>query len=153
MKLLFPLIALLVIAADQFTKAWMQSTLSLGHSEPLIGPLRLTLVHNRGIAFGLPVAQGFVFLAVVLVLVLLLLLYRSRMLRGAAGYTALGLLVGGAIGNNLIDRLRFGYVVDFIDFGFWPVFNIADSAVTCGVILLAYSLLTTAGKPSKPTKS
>lgn len=152
MKLLFPLIALLVLAADQLTKAWMQSTLSLGYSESLLGPLRLTLVHNRGIAFGLPVAQGFVSLAVVLVLVVLLLLYRSRMLRGAAGYAALGLLVGGAIGN-LIDRLRFGHVVDFIDFGFWPVFNVADSAVTCGVILLAYSLLTTAGKPSRPTKS
>jgi len=56
------------------------------------------------------------------------------------GRPVLGLVLGGAVGN-LIDRLRFGYVTDFIDVGLWPAFNIADSAITIGVILLAYSLL------------
>ncbi|MBA7678182.1 Lipoprotein signal peptidase [subsurface metagenome] len=60
------------------------------------------------------------------------------------GKSALGLVLGGTVGN-IIDRLRFGYVTDFIDFGFWPAFNVADSSVVIGVIIFAYSLHSLAG--------
>ncbi|GAF88347.1 unnamed protein product, partial [marine sediment metagenome] len=68
------------------------------------------------------------------------LYHRFPFLDNILGKSALGLVLGGTVGN-LIDRLRFGYVTDFIDFGFWPAFNIADSAIVIGVIIFAYSLL------------
>ena len=143
------LIALLIAAADQLSKNWIRSNLLVGHSYFEAGLFRITHVNNTGAAFGLFQGQSFILTIVGLVGIAIFLVYTLVIYRGAPfldnmlNRAALGLVLGGALGN-LIDRLRFGQVTDFIDFGFWPAFNIADSAVTVGVILFAFSLLSVA---------
>ena len=148
-SVLFFLIVLLVVAADQLSKIWIRSNLLVGQSLFEAGFFRITHVHNTGAAFGLFQGQSFLLtivasVGIIVLLVYVLVIYRRFPLLGKRlGRPVLGLVLGGAVGN-LIDRLRFGYVTDFIDFGLWPAFNIADSAITIGVILLAYSLLRSA---------
>ena len=106
----------------------------------------MTHIHNSGAAFGLFQGYSFTLTIIALVGIALLLVYafviyrRVPFLDNVPNRVALGLILGGTIGN-LIDRLRFGYVTDFIDFNLWPAFNIADSAITVGAILFAYSIL------------
>ena len=138
--------ALAVFALDRWTKAWAVSELAQVHTKPLFGDwMRLTYVRNTGVAFGLGAGQGLPFAAItaaaLLLVVVLALQSRSRTwLRSIA----LGCVIGGAAGN-LLDRVRWGSVVDFLDFGFgrnmFPVFNAADSAITVGVALFAWTLL------------
>ena len=143
--MVFFLIALLVVVADQLSKIWIRFNLPLGQSLPETGFFRLTHIYNTGAAFGLFQGQLFPLTIVALVSVVVLSLYalfihqRFPFLDNRLGKSALGLVLGGTLGN-LIDRLRFGYVTDFIDVGIWPTFNIADSAVVTGVIIFAYSL-------------
>lgn len=145
----FFLTAILIIAADQLSKVWVKSNLDVGQSLLELGFFRLTRVHNTGAAFGLFQGQSFPLtiaasIGVVALLIYALFAYRHfPILDNRLGKSALGLMLGGTVGN-LIDRLRFGYVTDFIDFNLWPTFNIADAAVTIGIILFAYSLLSTA---------
>ncbi len=145
-SVVFFLTALLIVVADQFTKLWIRSNLALGQSLPESGFFQLTLVHNTGAVFGLFQGQSFLLTIAALVAIVLLLLYvfvikrQVPFLDNRLNKIALGLVLGGAIGN-LIDRLRFGYVTDFIDVGLWPAFNIADSAITVGVIIFACSLI------------
>jgi signal peptidase II len=149
-----------VVVADQFTKSIVLSHLTTGtHIDVVEGFVTLTLVMNPGLAFGLlgNVPSGWRWLVAVLSVAALLVLARValRVLPegGRLDRAAIGLIFGGAIGN-LIDRLRFGAVVDFVDLhvkGYhWPAFNVADSAITVGVILLAARLLL---RPSPPTTS
>jgi len=144
--LVFSLTALLIVAADQLTKWWIRSNLALWQSIPDSGFFQITHVRNTGAAFGLFPDQSFLLTIVASVGVVLLLVYvlfihrRFPYLHNLPGRLALGLLLGGTTGN-LIDRLRFGYVTDFISVGIWPDFNIADSAVTVGSIIIAYCLL------------
>jgi signal peptidase II len=133
-----------VIVLDWYSKQWMSSSLELYRPQEIFSWLNITLAHNYGAAFSFLAGAGgwqrwfFIVLASVVSLVLLIWLLR---LPRREWVTALGLalILGGAIGN-LIDRVQLGYVVDFIDvhFGGWhyPAFNVADSAITCGVILL-----------------
>ena len=145
-NVVFFLIALLVVAADQLSKIWIRSNLAFGQSLPETGFFRLIHVHNTGAAFGLFHGQSFPLIIVALVGIVILLLYvltgyhRFPFSDNRLGKVALGLVLGGTIGN-LIDRLRFGYVTDFIDVGIWPTFNIADSTIVIGVIIFIYSLL------------
>ena len=138
--------ALPVVAADQLSKFWIRSNLAMGESVFEVGFFRLTHIHNTGAAFGLFQGQSFPLTIIASVGVAALLLYalffhhRFPFLDNRLGNLALGLVLGGTVGN-LIDRIRFGYVTDFIDFNFWPAFNIADSAIVVGIIILAYSLL------------
>lgn len=138
--------AALVFMLDRFTKAWAVDTLALIHSRPLLDDwLRLTYVRNTGVAFGLGAGMGLPFAAItVIALGLVLVLALSERSRTWPRSLALGLIVGGACGN-LLDRVRWGSVIDFIDFGYrqnwWPVFNAADSAITVGVIVYAGTLL------------
>jgi len=149
-NVVFFLTALLIVAADQLSKMWIRNYLPEGQSLPEIGFFRLIHIHNTGGAFGLFQGQSFsltivAFIGIVIILVYTLLIYpRFSFLDGMLGKSALGLVLGGTVGN-LIDRLHFGYVTDFIDVGFWPAFNIADSAVVIGVIIFAYSLRSVAG--------
>jgi signal peptidase II len=142
---LFFSIALLIVIIDQLTKVWIRSNLALGQSLLEVGFFRLTRVHNTGAAFGLFPGQLFPLTVVALVGIAVILAYaifiyrHSPFLNNKLDKLALGLILGGIVGN-LIDRLRLGYVTDFINFNLWPAFNIADSAVTIGVILFAYSL-------------
>ncbi len=138
------LAALLVLAADQASKAWILYGLDLPVREnvPVFWWLSLTMVWNRGITFGILNGNSrvgaWVLIAVALVVVALLWswLRRAESLLTAG---ALGAIAGGAVGN-IVDRLRFGAVVDFIHahaFGYsWYVFNVADAAIVCGVGVL-----------------
>ena len=145
-NVVFFLTALLVVVADQLSKMWIRSNLVVGQSLPETGFFRLTHIHNTGAAFGLFRGQSFTLTIVAFVGIVVILFYALFIYRrfpfwdNLLGKSALGLVLGGTAGN-LIDRLRLGYVTDFIDVGFWPAFNIADSAITVGVILFAYSLL------------
>ena len=142
----FFLTGLLIVVADQFSKAWIRTNLPEGRSLFETGFLRITRVHNTGAAFGLFPDQVLALIIVALIGITAILVYVLIVSRyfplpdGMMGKLALGLVFGGTSGN-LIDRLCSGYVTDFIDFGFWPAFNIADSAVTVGIIIFAYSLL------------
>jgi signal peptidase II len=134
-----------VIIADQLTKAWI-CTFPFPFVISRLGFLRIVHILNTGSAFGLFQGQSAMLkvVGIVGVVVLLLLafwIYRkySYLVTKWNG-VAYGLVLGGSIGN-LIDRLRFGYVTDFIDAGFWPAFNIADSGITIGEIMIAISLL------------
>ena len=138
--------AALVFALDRWTKAWAVAELATVHTKPLLGEwLRLTYVRNTGVAFGLGAGQGLPFAAITFVaLALVVVLALQSRNRTWTKSLALGLVVGGAAGN-LLDRVRWGSVVDFIDFGYrrnmFPVFNAADSAITVGVILFALTLV------------
>jgi signal peptidase II len=142
---LFSVIAIL-IALDQLSKLWVRNSLSVGQSLPEEGNWRLIRVINSGSAFGLPIPQPWLVVFSILIIVgLLLLYYRYPAFDKSLPKIALGLLVGGAM-SNLVDRLCFGYVTDFIDLHLWgdfhwPTFNLADCAIVLGFFLLAISLL------------
>ncbi len=131
-------LALGVIAVDQVTKALVIHSLSHGRVINLFGGLvLLDYTVNSGAAFGILRARGLLFILVaVLVSGFIVVSYRRVVTSPLPTRIALGLILGGAIGN-LIDRLRLGHVVDFIDLGWWPVFNLADSSIVIGVVLLA----------------
>jgi len=153
-NVVFFLTALLIAAADQLSKIGIRNYLPEGQSVPETGFFRLTHVHNTGGVFGLFQGQSFPLTIIAFIGVAVLLFYalflhrRFPSLDNMLSKSALGLVLGGTIGN-LVDRLNFGYVTDFIDVGIgvcrWPAFNIADSAVVVGVILFAYSLRSLAG--------
>ena len=130
--------ALAVLAVDQLTKWW--ATRALGDHSRELGPIRLTLSHNKGAAFGL--GSGFVpVVALAAIVVVAVVIFMGRATTRPLTAIASGLLLGGAFGN-LADRLfrspglLRGAVVDFVDLKFWPVFNAADSAITIGCLLL-----------------
>ncbi len=139
-------IALLVVIADQLSKAGIESNLSLGESLFDIGFFRIVHVQNTGAAFGMFRGQPLPLAVISIVGAILILLYafimpkRYPSMDSRLSRVALGLILGGTVGN-LVDRLQFGAVTDFLDFIIWPAFNVADSAVTVGVIIFAYSLL------------
>lgn len=145
-NMVFSLIALFVASADQISKTWIRANLVNGESLPETGLFRLTHIHNTGAAFGLFQDQSFLLTIVAAVGIVILLIFtffayqRLPFPASRIDKPALGLILGGTIGN-LVDRLSQGYVTDFIDIGFWPSFNIADSAITVGIILFAFSLL------------
>ena len=146
-------LAATVIAADQLTKAWLVSVLGPGESMPIVGDyLRLVHSQNNGALFGLFRESAVLFGLASIVVIGLIVLYHARSGRSRYMSVALGLLLGGAIGN-LIDRLRLGYVVDFVDLGIggfrWYTFNVADSAISGAIVLLLLSaLLTGRGEPA-----
>jgi len=136
------LISGLTLAADQLTKALLVASFARGESLPLLPPiLHLTYVQNTGAAFGLFKGQQplFVILSCLVIGVIIWEL-RTKRAHDAATLWGCGLALGGAVGN-LIDRLRLGYVIDFIDLRVWPVFNLGDSAITIGVALLIWQSL------------
>ena len=127
----------LTAVADQLTKQFVIARFVPGESLPLLPPLlHLTYVQNTGAAFGLFKGQQrlFVIMAVVMIFYLFWMLRRGAPMNSRSAW-ACALALGGAVGN-LIDRVRLGYVIDFIDLRVWPVFNLGDSAITVGVVLL-----------------
>lgn len=126
-----------VTTTDQLTKAWALATLDDGPVH-LVWTLRLNLSFNSGAAFGMGQGLAPVLASVGILLVMALLGLGRTAVATWSGAVALGLVLGGALGN-LGDRLfgaHHGAVVDFIDLQWWPVFNVADAAISCGVILL-----------------
>ncbi len=151
-RLLLPYsIGLLVILLDQYTKHLVRQSIPLGVSwnpiawlEPI---MTFTHVRNSGAAFGLFPELSVIFILVALAVIVGIVIYYRQLTQASLLLrVAFGLQLGGATGN-LIDRLAFGYVTDFVDFRVWPVFNVADSAVVVGTALLAYYALF-AGEPA-----
>ncbi len=129
-----------VVVLDQVTKAWVTSFLAPGRSVDVIGDLiRLIHAQNSGGLFGLLRDQALPFALVSLVVVALIVAYHGRSGRSSYLSITLGLLLGGALGN-LVDRLRLGYVVDFVDAGIgglrWYTFNVADASISFAILLL-----------------
>jgi signal peptidase II len=143
------LVSAAVIVLDGYTKQLATRYLDLYRPQEVFSWLNITLAHNYGAAFSFLADAGgwqrwfFIVLAVVVSLVLLVWLLRLPRREWMTGL-GLGLILGGAVGN-VADRIRLGYVVDFIDVHFagwhYPAFNVADSAITCGVILLLLDML------------
>lgn len=139
-----PLVVVLVIV-DRLTKVWAAGNLAKGVIGYDFGPVAFTLVHNRGAAFGMGQGGGWLFVIVALVICVAAVLWlahskENRILE----VVSLALIVAGGVGN-LIDRLTTEYVVDFIKFTFidFPVFNVADICVTCGVVLFIITIFFT----------
>jgi signal peptidase II len=140
-----PVVVPLVIALDQFTKYLVVSRLGLYETwMPIPGLSKVLQIHyitNTGVAFGLFQRGGFVFkLLPILISAAILYYYRTLSAGQWLIRLALGLQMAGALGN-LIDRIRIGHVIDFIHVPYWPVFNVADSAVTIGTVLLVFFML------------
>lgn len=140
--LLFALLAVWLVATDRVFKSWAAQNLQMGSIGYDLGPIALTLVHNNGAAFGMGQGGGMLFVAMAAIIVVAIVMWivlakQTRTLE----IVSLGLIAAGGIGN-CIDRLTTGYVVDFIQFTFidFPVFNIADTCITIGVVLLFISM-------------
>ncbi len=130
-----------VLSLDQLTKFLVTRNLFIYQSKPVIkGVFHLTLIHNRGAAFGIFKNQVplFIFTSI-FAIILIYFNLKDRKLNKIYS-VSLSLILAGAFGN-LIDRIFFGFVIDFLDFRIWPVFNIADSAITIGAIMLGWSIL------------
>lgn len=147
--LIFSCLAGAIIAFDQWTKLLIYTKFSLGESISVIqNYFNITYVKNYGAAFGFlanshPDFRDYFFLFIPpIAMVVIFFILRSVPKKDLLQTSALGLILGGAIGNY-IDRLRFGFVVDFLDFHYqskmaWPAFNIADMAIVCGILLLIF---------------
>lgn len=135
------LVTLAVVAADQLTKRLVATALALGDSVELVGPFSIHHVRNSGIAFGLFSSWTSIVIVLTLVAVAAMVAFfaysgqRHPMLP-----VALGFVLGGSV-SNLVDRLRFGYVTDFLDVARWPAFNLADTFIVLGVGLLFVSFV------------
>jgi signal peptidase II len=140
----FLITALMVYIADQVTKHWMASTLVYSGSRPIIGSaFRLTLTQNRGGAWGLMPGENHVFTAFAIIAIFALVLAYHKVGRQDLQVgAAFALAMGGALGN-VTDRIRLGYVVDFFDVHIihWPIFNLADSAISISIVLLVWHFL------------
>lgn len=148
-KLHYYVLSLAIVAADIGTKQWASQALKLGKSKPLFQGMDLTLAHNKGAAFSFLAQQNgwqqgfFVGIAVVVSLWFAAWLARTPTEHHATAF-GLALIMGGAVGN-LIDRLLYGYVIDFIDLYWgkyhWPAFNLADTVICLGAALLFWGML------------
>mgnify|MGYP001104891373 CR=1 FL=1 len=136
------LVALILLFLDQFSKYLIRQRMSLAESIPVIKSIfHITYVENTGIAFGLFPQGNSLFVIISLIIILVIVFFEGRRaIKSPLEKFSLGLILGGALGN-LIDRLRFGFVIDFLDFRIWPVFNLADSGVCIGGILMVFFLL------------
>lgn len=152
-------LALVTVVLDQLTKAWLLAQgLVPGESIRVLPFFRLTLVYNPGVSFGLLASSGagrwlLVLFALAVVIAVGVV---ARNLTRPLSAVALGLIMGGAVGNNVIDRVRFGWVTDFLDFsglGFPWVFNVADTAINVGVALLLIEVLLGGRDKDKTTPS
>ena len=137
------------VAADQATKAIVSSSLALGESVDVIGPLSIHHVQNSGIAFGLfPTATSGVIVLTAIAVTWMLVFFARSGGRHPILPVALGLLLGGSL-SNLIDRVRLGHVTGFLDFRFWPAFNLADAFIVAGVAVLIGALLLADREPRR----
>jgi len=126
-----------VFVADRVTKNLVSSDVPYGTEFPVVDhPVRITNIHNSGAAFGLAPALALVFLVASVVVAIALVVYVATHRNDLVVDVLLGLILGGTIGNGF-DRVMYGTVTDFISLHWFPVFNVADSAVSIGVVLFA----------------
>lgn len=140
--LLIAIIATIVLFIDQWTKYLAIDSLTFGESVPLFSNyIKLSLVYNRGVAFGMFNNNAFLALAAVCIgfILLIYVLYKIR-IQSIWYKIACGLMIGGAVGN-IIDRVRIGAVIDFFDLTVWPVFNVADSCITIAAFFFIIAII------------
>lgn len=140
---MYYLLILVIILADQAAKYLVRMEMTLNQSIPLInGVFDLTYIHNYGAAFSILEGKQFLLIGITFLAVVAITVYIVRKRKTAHFTLLLGLsmIVGGGCGN-LIDRILQGYVVDFLNIRFWPIFNLADMAVVSGCLLLMIYLL------------
>jgi signal peptidase II len=143
-------IALTALAADQLTKRIVTTHLRLDAGVHVAGPFWIHHVQNSGIAFGLFASATSVVIVLTGLAVAWMLVYFARSgTRHPVLPVALGLVIGGSV-SNLFDRVRLGYVTDFLDFRWWPAFNLADSFIVIGVVILLGALLSAEREPRRP---
>lgn len=134
---------------DQFSKVLIRRLFSPGQSISILGFFKITHVKNPGAAFGLLPNHQLIFSITTFVVVVLIFFYYRRLKPSERAVKfALGLELGGAVGN-LVDRLFFGQVTDFLDFRIWPVFNLADIAIVAGLLVLGWAICRSYGKQSE----
>ena len=139
------ILILVLVFLDQLTKFFIKQNFKLYESKPVTSFFSLTYIHNTGIAFGLFQNENFsniFFIFVSIVVIILFYLWRNQIYHygGKLAKFGITLIWAGAFGN-LIDRFFVGKVVDFLDFHFWPVFNVADSCITVGGVIMFLSFL------------
>jgi signal peptidase II len=127
-----------VVILDQGAKALIEANMVPGEHLDVLGPLGFTLAHNRGVAFGLASGGGIALVVLTVVALAFVGVLFARNPSRPGMWVAFGLLAGGALGN-LIDRVRADAVTDYVDILSWPPFNLADVAITLGVVVLAFS--------------
>ena len=147
-------VALAVIAVDQLTKKLARDAIRPGEEDPIFPALKLVNVRNEGVAFGFDAGGKTLVIALIAFALLGLVLYFARHSAKPLIWLPTGLLIGGALGN-IIDRVRYGYVADFLDlhigeFRPFLIFNVADAAITIGVLLLLARALFVREKKSPP---
>ena len=133
--------------ADQLLKKLFSGTMQLGESIPVLpGIFHLTYIQNPGAAFGLFENQTLFFIAIAaFLLAFLAFAYKELAAQGIWVRFGMSLLAGGAVGN-LLDRVRFGAVIDYLDFRIWPIFNLADIGICLGAALIVWGLLREEGR-------
>ena len=145
-------VALAGIAADQLTKSIVTSRLDLNDQVHVVGPFSIHHVTNSGIAFGLfASATSIVILLTGLAVAWMLYFFARSGSRHPVLPVALGLVIGGSV-SNLTDRVRLGHVTDFLDFKYWPAFNLADSFIVIGVAALLLALVAADHNSSRPQR-
>ena len=145
-------IAVAAVLADQLTKYIVSSALSIGEEAPIAGPFSIHHVQNSGIAFGLFARSTSIVIVLTGIAVAWMLLYFGRSgARHPVLPVALGFVLGGSI-SNLIDRVRLGWVTDFLDLSYWPAFNLADTFIVVGVGILFLALLAADRPPHVPRR-
>jgi signal peptidase II len=146
------LVAVAAVLADQVTKHVVVSSLALDEEVHVIGPLSIHHVQNSGIAFGLfASATALVTIVTAAAVVWMVWFFARSGSRHPVLPAALGLLIGGSL-SNLVDRIRLGHVTDFIDFRYWPAFNLADSFICIGVVMLLAALFAADKAPRPPRR-
>ena len=139
------------VLGDQLTKHIVRTRLVLGQSVHVLGPFSIHRVQNSGIAFGFFASATAVVTVLTAAAVIWMLVFFARSgARHPVIPAALGLLIGGSL-SNLLDRIRLGEVTDFLDFGWWPAFNLADTFICIGVAILLVALIM-ADRPPKQSK-
>jgi signal peptidase II len=131
------LVLVAVLLCDQAVKGLVTSSLQRGETRDLVLGIKLVNVRNTGVAFGQLQNAGLVVSVVVGLALLALLVYFARHARRPLFWLPTGMLLGGALGN-IVDRIREGAVVDFVKLPYWPAFNVADAAITLGVVVLLF---------------
>ncbi len=132
-------VAAVVLAVDQATKALVRGSIERGGEEPLGLGISLVNTRNTGVAFGLFQGGGVLLIIFAVVAILGIVAFLVALSDRPGTWMPLGLLAGGAVGN-LVDRVASGAVTDFIDFSWWPAFNVADMAITAGVLSMLWVL-------------
>src|SRR5437763_7405736 len=143
------LVALAVVVLDQLAKALVRSSVGAGEEHVLFPGVHIVHVHNEGVAFSALKGAGTLVAIIIAAAVIALLVYFATHATKPLVWLPTGMLVGGALGN-IVDRVRQGYVTDFIKLPAWPAFNVADMAITFGVVLLLFVVERANGRDGYP---